>query len=68
MEAEKLNLTGHHLYYSLLGNLYEGIDNNKAKECLQRSLNLARTTSDKKVISRNLVRLVEKANAEFNEH
>jgi len=49
IEAEKLNLIDRHLYYSLLGNLYEGIGNSKAKECLQRSYNLARTTIIKSI-------------------
>jgi len=30
-EAEKLQLTNTHYYYTLLGKLYSNIDNNKAK-------------------------------------
>ena len=31
IEAEKLNLTGNHFYFTLLGELYTDIDNNKGK-------------------------------------
>jgi RNA polymerase sigma factor (sigma-70 family) len=51
IEAEKLNLAGNHLYHSLLGNLYTGIDKIKALEHLEIALSLAKTNSDKKVIA-----------------
>jgi len=50
IEAEKLQLTGDHLYHSLLGELYRGIDNNKALQHLQTALSLAKTTAAKKMI------------------
>jgi RNA polymerase sigma factor (sigma-70 family) len=53
-EAEKLNLKGNHLYYSLLGNLYTGIDKIKAIENFEIALNLAMTNADKTTISKNL--------------
>lgn len=56
-EAEKLNLAGNHLYHSLLGNLYTGIDAAQALRHLQMALSLAKTTADKNVITRNMARL-----------
>jgi RNA polymerase sigma-70 factor (ECF subfamily) len=56
-EAEKLQLTNNHLYYCLLGNLYNGINTVKAKEYLQHALTLAKTPADKKIISQQIARL-----------
>lgn len=56
-EAEKLNLTDNHFYYSLLGNLYTEIDSKKALQHFEIALSLAKTTSDKNVISRNIEQL-----------
>lgn len=56
-EAEKLNLTDNHFYYSLLGNLYTEIDSKKALQHFETALSLAKTTSDKNVISRNIEQL-----------
>ncbi|WP_338840662.1 RNA polymerase sigma factor [Flavobacterium ginsenosidimutans] len=53
-EAEKLNLTDNHFYYSLLGNLYSGVDSAKALQYFETALSLAKTISDKNVISRNI--------------
>jgi len=50
-EAEKINLTGNHLYHSLLGELYNGVDNAKALMHLQRALDLAKSAADKNLIS-----------------
>jgi RNA polymerase sigma-70 factor (ECF subfamily) len=60
IEAEKLNLRNNHLYHSLLANLYTDIDNKKALQHLQDALALAKTTSDKKIITDNMTRLKEK--------
>ncbi len=49
-EAEKLNLTGNHYYFTLLGTLYKDTNNTKAKINLQKALALAITTADKKTI------------------
>jgi RNA polymerase sigma factor (sigma-70 family) len=54
IEAEKLNLTGNHMYYSLLGNLYTGIDHTKARQHFETALTLAHSAADKAVISKNL--------------
>lgn len=53
-EAEKLKLTANPYYFSLLGELYTGIDNGKAQEHLQQALTLARTQADKNVIRKKL--------------
>ncbi|WPO77766.1 RNA polymerase sigma factor [Flavobacterium sp. KACC 22761] len=60
IEAEKLNLTENHFYYSLLGNLYTDIDNLKAKHNFEMALGLAKTHSDKNIISKNILELSSK--------
>ncbi|WP_426485439.1 RNA polymerase sigma factor [Flavobacterium sp. 2] len=60
IEAEKLNLTDNHFYYSLLGNLYIDIDNQKAKNHFEMALKLAKTVSDKNIISKNILELSSK--------
>ncbi|MCR8556587.1 RNA polymerase subunit sigma [Mucilaginibacter sp. BJC16-A38] len=52
--AEKLNLTDNHFYFALLGELYRGIDNTKAKQNFQQALALARTSPEKQAIQRKL--------------
>ncbi|MBJ2126390.1 RNA polymerase sigma factor [Flavobacterium sp. IB48] len=61
-EAEKLNLTDNHFYYSLLGNLYSGIDTKKALQNFETALGLAKTASDKNIISKNIEHLKLKTN------
>lgn len=61
-EAEKLNLTDNHFYYSLLGNLYTDIDNVKAIKNFKIALNLAMTNADKSTITKNLYDLKAKKN------
>jgi RNA polymerase sigma factor (sigma-70 family) len=56
-EAEKLNLTGNHFYFTLLGELYTGVDNKKAKQNFQKALPLARTLMDKKTIQNKMENL-----------
>jgi RNA polymerase sigma-70 factor (ECF subfamily) len=50
-EAEKLALSGNHLYHSLLGYLYTGIDDTKALQHFTSALQLAKTETDKNIIS-----------------
>lgn len=57
-EAEKLNLAGNHLYYSLLGNLYTNHDNAKALQHFESALWLAKSDADKLSISKNINKLV----------
>ena len=56
-EAEKLNLTGNHFYFTLLGELYSGIDNSKARQHFQQAISLAKTQTDKETIQRKIQHL-----------
>lgn len=58
IEAEKLNLTSNHFYYTLLGELYTGIDNTKAKQHFEKALTLAKTLTDKQTIEKKINKLV----------
>jgi RNA polymerase sigma-70 factor (ECF subfamily) len=64
-EAEKLNLAGNHFYFTLLGELYTGIDNKQALLHLQKAFSLAKTHTDKQLIRRKIDRL-EKMDATKN--
>ncbi len=59
IEAEKLNLTGNHFYFTLLGELYTGIDNHKAKQSFQSAIALAKTQTDKQTIQKKIDKLTE---------
>ena len=50
IEAEKLNLTSNHFYFTLLGELYTEIDNSKARQNFQQAMSLAKTQTDKQTI------------------
>jgi RNA polymerase sigma-70 factor (ECF subfamily) len=56
-QAEKLDLRDNHLYYLLLGELYSGIDNSRARQNLDKALSLARTQTDKKTVQVRISRL-----------
>jgi RNA polymerase sigma-70 factor (ECF subfamily) len=58
IEAEKLQLTGNHFYYSLLGNLYTGLDNKKALQHFETAYKLAQSQADKATMRKNMERLV----------
>jgi RNA polymerase sigma factor (sigma-70 family) len=58
IEAEKLNLTGNHFYFTLLGELYTDIDSDKAKKHFEQALMLAKTLTDKQTIQRKIDKLV----------
>jgi RNA polymerase sigma-70 factor (ECF subfamily) len=53
-EAEKLNLSNNHFYYTLLGELYTNIDNTKAKENFQKACALAKTQTDKQTVQKRI--------------
>nr|WP_262497258.1 sigma-70 family RNA polymerase sigma factor [Parafilimonas terrae] len=53
-EAEKLQLTGSQYYYALLGELYTGIDNNRARLNFDNAIHLAKTTADKEVLMKKI--------------
>lgn len=54
LEAEKLNLTQNPFYYSLLGNLYTDINNQKAIENFEKALQITSSPSDKATIIKNI--------------
>lgn len=56
-EAEKLQLTDNHFYFSLLGHFYTGIDNAKARTHFQAAWELAKTDTDKAAMRRSMERL-----------
>jgi RNA polymerase sigma-70 factor (ECF subfamily) len=53
-EAEKLSLTRHHFYYILLGELYTGINNEKARQHFEQALLLTRTDAERQAIQKKL--------------
>ena len=54
IEAEKLNLNDNHFYFTLLGELYKGIDDNKAKQNFDKAFSLAKTQTDKQTIQKKI--------------
>jgi len=58
-EAEKLQLKDNHFYYSLLGELYSGIDNDKAIHNFDRALHLAHSDTARALMLKNIERLME---------
>ena len=56
-EAIKLNLTNNHFYFVLLGELFTGIDNLKAKKNFEEALLLAKTFTDKQTIQMKIAEL-----------
>jgi len=61
MEAEKLNLSNNHYYFTLLGELYRDIDTDRAKNNFEKALSLAKTGADKRMIQIQIEKL-KKAN------
>jgi RNA polymerase sigma factor (sigma-70 family) len=53
-EAEKLKLVNNQYYFTLLGELFTGIDQQKAIENFERAYALAKSSSDKQVIEKRL--------------
>ncbi|MBG9375348.1 RNA polymerase subunit sigma [Panacibacter sp. DH6] len=56
-EALQLNLHQHHFYFVLLGELYTGVDEEKARRYFEQALALAKTSADKSAIMRRIQRL-----------
>jgi predicted RNA polymerase sigma factor len=54
IEAEKLKLEDNQFYFALLGELYTGINDQRAKDNLRKALSLAKTSADKQVIQKKL--------------
>ena len=57
LEAEKLEIKDNQFHSALLGELYTGIDNNKAKQNFERALALAKTAADKNAIQKKIDKL-----------
>ncbi|HVW96380.1 MAG TPA: sigma-70 family RNA polymerase sigma factor [Mucilaginibacter sp.] len=57
VEAEKLGLQNSHLYFSLLGYLYTGIDDKRAIAHFDTALGLARTKADRQIIRKKISQL-----------
>jgi RNA polymerase sigma-70 factor (ECF subfamily) len=56
-EAEQLQMTSNQFFFALLGELYSGVDNFKAKENFRKAMDLARTQTDKKALEKKLMNL-----------
>jgi RNA polymerase sigma-70 factor (ECF subfamily) len=56
-EAEKLDLSGNHLYHSLLGELYTDIHSSKAELHFRTALSLAKSKADQSIIAKKIERL-----------
>ncbi len=54
VEAEKLGLENDQFYFALLGELYTGIDNEKAKLNFQEAISLAKTHTDKHALQKKI--------------
>lgn len=57
-EAEKLNLSDNHFYYTLLGELYKNIDKQKAQANFAKAYSLAKTQTDKQTIQTKMDKLL----------
>jgi len=52
--AEKLNLVDNQFYFTLLGELYTGIDNGKARVNFEKALSIAKNQPDKQSIQKKM--------------
>ncbi|SIN70913.1 RNA polymerase sigma factor [Chitinophaga niabensis] len=52
--AEKLELTDHHLYYALLGELYTEINNTTAKAHFAKAISMAKNKAEKEALQRKM--------------
>ncbi|MBO9703295.1 MAG: sigma-70 family RNA polymerase sigma factor [Sporocytophaga sp.] len=66
IEAENLQLTDNHYYYSLLGELYTGIDYSKAKDNYQKALALTKKSTEKQLIEGKMERLRDISNSSID--
>jgi len=57
VEAEKLNLVSNHFYFTLLGELYTGLDDNKARQNFQKAIAIAKTHTDRQTIQKKIDKL-----------
>jgi RNA polymerase sigma factor (sigma-70 family) len=56
-EAEKLNLTSNRFYYALLGELYSGVNRDKAIQNFEKALSMTDSQVEKKVIMKKILQL-----------
>lgn len=56
-EAEKLQLTNNPYYYSLLGELYAGRNDQKAIDCLKTAITLAKSNTDKAILAKRIQKI-----------
>ncbi|MDM8173323.1 MULTISPECIES: RNA polymerase sigma factor [Olivibacter] len=59
-EAEKLNLADNPFYYSLLGNLYTGLDNQKAVAYYRTALVYTQSDADQSILKKYIEQLLHK--------
>ena len=59
VEAEKLKLAANPYYYALLGNLYTGIDNAKARANYQQAASLAKSEADRQELIKKIKKLAQ---------
>ncbi|WP_110056003.1 RNA polymerase sigma factor [Chitinophaga sp. S165] len=59
-EAEKLGLTDNYFYYSLLGNLYTDLNDDKALQHYEVALKLANTAADRTMMTKNIEQLKQR--------
>jgi RNA polymerase sigma factor (sigma-70 family) len=55
-EAEKLQLTKNHLYHTLLGYLYRGLDNEKSSSHFKKAFSMAKTETERKAILKEMAK------------
>lgn len=56
-EAEKMDLSGNQFYFALLGELYTGIDNEKAILNLTKAIELAKSSADRNALQKRIERI-----------
>jgi RNA polymerase sigma factor (sigma-70 family) len=56
-EAEKLQLTDNHFYFTLLGELYSGIDDQKAVQHFEKAVTLAKTQGERQLLEKKIRKL-----------
>lgn len=56
-EAGKLNLTGNHFYFALLGELYTDVDNEKAKASFEQAYALAKAEGERQLLQQKINKL-----------
>jgi RNA polymerase sigma-70 factor (ECF subfamily) len=57
VEAEKLQLTDNRFYFTLLGELYSGIDDQKAVQHFEKAVALAKTPAERQLLEKKIRKL-----------